>query len=257
MRNHRKTWMAIGLSAALLLGACGDDDDSEGDSTTTTTEEEAAGGDVEEYCAAVAELESTDEDPTVEQVEAIRDAAPDEIRAEIDLVVDAFVEGIESGDLNSVFGDPEVTQALEDVIEPFEEENCPENESEGGEGDDLSVEPTADAAAVAVSAVDYGFEFETPAAGVSTFTMTNNGAEPHFMYIVQLAEGVTLEDAVAAEGEEGTLTGEAGSDTASPGETAELTVDLAPGEYGMLCFIENAEGVPHVELGMAVPFTVS
>jgi hypothetical protein len=328
MRNHRWSWLAVGLTAALVLSACGDDDDVD----------EGASDDVAAYCEAVAVVDATD-DVTVEQIEAVRDAAPEEISEAVDVVADAFVEGIEADDIESVFSDPEVNQALEDTIEPFEEENCPEDEGDEGavnpefeeycalaedfneaeefvdeeiqalidaapeeiadevtlagnalieQGEaafndpevveaadaiqefeteecgidsgsatgDLTSDAPADAA-VAVSAIDYGFEFTAPLAGVSTFEMTNNGAEPHFMYIVQLAEGVTFEEAFAAEGEDGTVTAEAGSDTAAPGETAELTVDLPAGEYAMVCFIETADGTPHAELGMAVPFTVS
>ena len=112
---------ALGAAAVVaLLGAagCGDDDDSGDD----------AGGSVEAYCDAVAAIELSDEPPTVEQMEAIRAAAPDEIADDIDVVVDAFIEAIESGEPESVFEDEDVTDRLEDTIEPFEEENCPNNE---------------------------------------------------------------------------------------------------------------------------------
>ena len=103
----------------VLVAGCGDDDEGASDD----------GGDVEAYCAAVAEMDGSDEAPTVEQLEAIRDVAPDEIADDIDVVVDAFIEAIESGDPEAVFADADVEERLTGVIEPFEEENCPNNES--------------------------------------------------------------------------------------------------------------------------------
>lgn len=327
---------------AMLAAACGDDEESAD-----------SGGDVAAYCAAVAEIEGEDSAPTVEQIEAVRDAAPEEIREDIDFVADRFVEAIESGEPDSVFSDEEVGRRLEEVIEPWEQENCPQTDEGEGEGDgegegaagdidpayaeycvaaaeldeqedfpsneqlqnladvapeeiaadvqtvvDAAVErgPDAfgdpavsepldrveafedencglgdeeatddlgasqelepDAQEVAVSAVEYDFEFEAPAAGRTSFVMTNEGEEPHFMFLVALAEGVTFEEAFEAEGEGGTVIGEAESDTATPGGEAILTVDLEPGDYGMLCFIPAPDGEAHAEKGMAVPFTV-
>lgn len=332
----------VGVAAmSMLVAACGDDD------------EEAGGGDVAAYCAAVEEVESTDE-PTVEQIEAIRDAAPEEISDDIDFIADRFVEAIEAGDVESVFADEEVGRRLEESIEPFEEENCPNDdggEDENGDGDDdaaageidpefaeycaaaaeldeqdgppteeqlralvalapdeiaedltlaaeafiergeaalddpvvgesfqrveefeaeacgredeevddlgASDEVEPDAQQVAVSAVEYDFVFEAPSAGRTSFVMTNDGEESHFMFLVAIAEGVTFEEAFAAEGEGGTIVGEAESDVATPGGEAVLTVDLEPGDYGMLCFITAPDGEPHADKGMAVPFTVS
>ncbi len=87
--------------------------------------------------------------------------------------------------------------------------------------------------------------------------MTNDGEEPHFMYIAQLAEGVTLEEAFAAEGEDGTLAAQVESDVAAPGDEVVITVDLPAGEYVMACFISSPEGEAHADLGMAESFTVS
>ena len=116
----RSTWglpgrVLVGSTALVaLVAGCGDDDDSSGD--------------VEAYCAAVAEIDSSRDVPTVEQMEAIKDVAPDEISDDIDFVADAFIEGIENGNLEEVFEDEEVGARLENSIEPFEQENCPDNE---------------------------------------------------------------------------------------------------------------------------------
>jgi plastocyanin len=42
----------------------------------------------------------------------------------------------------------------------------------------------------------------------------------------------------------------------SPGRTASLTLNLRPGTYRMLCFVENPKETPHYELGMDRMITV-
>lgn len=44
---------------------------------------------------------------------------------------------------------------------------------------------------------------------------------------------------------------------APAGETAVITADLAPGEYGMICYLPDANGTAHAELGMVTQFTVA
>ncbi len=120
-----------------------------------------------------------------------------------------------------------------------------------------------DAAQVAVTATDYAFALpDVVAAGPTAFTMTNEGEEPHFMFVVKLKEGATLAEALEAEaaGEdpEAFLEEEVGdSTTAAPGMTAVLNADLTPGTYGIMCFISAEDGTPHAALGMAQEFTVS
>jgi hypothetical protein len=36
-----------------------------------------------------------------------------------------------------------------------------------------------------------------------------------------------------------------------------LTFDVTPGSYGMVCFIPDAQGEPHLMLGMQKEFTVA
>jgi len=118
-----------------------------------------------------------------------------------------------------------------------------------------------DAAAVAVTAIDYAFEIPAVSAGATAFTMTNDGDEPHFMYVVKLEEGASIDEALAAEqaGEDPAafLEEEIGeSTTVGPGGQAVLNADLTPGTYAMLCFIGTEDGTPHAALGMAQEFTV-
>jgi hypothetical protein len=115
---------------------------------------------------------------------------------------------------------------------------------------------------VAVTATDYAFEIADVTAGKVAFQMDNAGDEPHFMYVVRLKDGATIDEALAADEEGGDpdafIDEDVGESVAvGPGGTAVLNADLTPGTYAMLCFVGNADGVPHAFLGMAEEFDVS
>jgi hypothetical protein len=267
MRHNRlgmRTAVA-GAALALLVVGCGDDDDTAADSTTTTTataDEETTtttaptdevDDELTELCALATEIDAQEDFPAPEQLERYRELAPEEIRDAVEVAAPALIES--AGDLVATFAafaDDGVEDAIEE-IEAFEEENCGIDNSE----DD-------GAAVVAVTAVDYSFEFAEPiAAGRTSFVVTNTGQEAHFLVVTRIAEGHTLQEALAFEGdpeEAGLIEGEDGeSGLAAPGGDDEefLTMDLEPGNYGMLCFVPAADGTPHAFMGMAVPFTVS
>lgn len=111
--------------------------------------------------------------------------------------------------------------------------------------------------AVNFTAHDYSFEGPSElSAGWQTVTLTNEGAEAHHLQFARLNDDVTPEqffETLAAEGEAAlrlaTLTGGVGM--IPPGQSAEVLVDFTqPGTYVLLCFLPNAEGVPHLALGM-------
>ena len=244
-----RIWMLAAVAGVLSLafGACGDDDDA------------ASGDDAAAYCEIAAELDEQEDFPSAEQLEGLRDAAPEEISDEVDLVVEAFLQGIEDGDPGAAFADPEVEEAF-GPIETFEEETC------GLEGDEADDEPEQDAsvteldpdaAQVAVSATDYAFEFGAPTAGPTSFTMTNDGDETHVMLLAKVAEGSSVEEVLEAEDTEGLTDVELVSDSATPGDEAVLTADLTPGDWVMVCFLPDADGTPHYELGMVSDFTIT
>ncbi|GMU40508.1 MAG: hypothetical protein AMXMBFR23_13740 [Chloroflexota bacterium] len=125
---------------------------------------------------------------------------------------------------------------------------------------DVAAEPVneakAPAANVKVSGGDYLFEApERAKAGKVTLAFTNDGGEPHEVAIVQLAEGATVQDYLAAISAEtpagpppGVFVG--GVQGIPSGVTQTAVMDLAAGNYGLLCFFANAEGAPHFALGM-------
>jgi uncharacterized cupredoxin-like copper-binding protein len=125
----------------------------------------------------------------------------------------------------------------------------------GGAG----AEPQAD---VVMKLVDYGFELSKPLpAGRYTLRIENAGPQEHEVVIVKLDSGKEPMD-FAMWGEKmvgqppGTLHG--GVSGIMPGDTAFVEVDLAPGEYGLLCFVpDSKDGKGHYHHGMAKKVTVS
>jgi uncharacterized cupredoxin-like copper-binding protein len=259
--------MALLMAPLLLLTACGDDGGSESADATTTTVGGGGGGDEgedSEYCTLSREMDEQEEFPSEEQLNALAAAAPDEIADDVQFVVDAFIEAGEEN-IFEVFSDPEVEERLE-PIEAYDAEVCGIESEDEELPEGVSREEDAAATQVEVTPVEtgtgdaktYGWDFEAPSAGNVSFVMNNTGEEAHFIGVGKLAEGVTFEEALASEDTSETLTLEADSDVAAPGDTVYLTFEnLEPGEYGMICFIPAPDGTPHALKGMAEPFTVS
>ncbi len=101
-------------------------------------------------------------------------------------------------------------------------------------------------------------------AGPAQFNLVNEGMEPHHVQLHKLNDGVTMDDvgAALATGNPGALleigTFAGGTGVVDPGSesTADALVDLEEGTYVMLCFIEGADGIPHLAKGMVEPFEV-
>jgi hypothetical protein len=109
---------------------------------------------------------------------------------------------------------------------------------------------------------DYGFASSRPlTAGHHTIRVENAGPQPHEVVMLKLALGKTPAD-FAQWG----LAGRHGPPPAAPvggvefldqGATGVFVVDLAPGEYGYICFVPDAkDGKRHFRHGMVKQFTV-
>lgn len=120
---------------------------------------------------------------------------------------------------------------------------------------------SAPANIVEVRGLDYTFEapLEIPS-GWTTFRFVNAGPEPHHMTLMRLENGHTPSDLLKAMQDRKPLSGIAtalgGPNAGELGVHSNATVDLAPGEYVMTCFIPSPDGVPHVFKGMIKPITV-
>jgi uncharacterized cupredoxin-like copper-binding protein len=125
--------------------------------------------------------------------------------------------------------------------------------------------PTDSPRLVTIRAFD--FRFEAPAtipAGTITFRLKNSGLEVHHLWIVQLKDGKTPADFMAATKIWGSAlkmpswaVDVGGPNSASPGEMAEGTVTLEPGTYMLVCWVPSPDGVVHVMKGMIRPLTVT
>ena len=116
-----------------------------------------------------------------------------------------------------------------------------------------------------VSIVLKDFRFEMPAeikAGRLTWKVTNQGPQPHEVFIVKLLPGKTLDDLTAFmhtyEGEPPVEDAAAGRVAVmGPGQTGWVNLDLSAGDYVALCHITDpASGKAHAEMGMMTPFSV-
>jgi hypothetical protein len=117
--------------------------------------------------------------------------------------------------------------------------------------------PPTPPAVVDVQAMDDMFMGPaTATAGPTTISLHNGGAAAHQLQLLRLHPGVTADEALAAANSPNpsallTLVTPAGGPNAvAPGAAQAVTVDLVPGTYVEVCFITDADGVPHLAKGM-------
>lgn len=251
-RSHRALWTGLVLSALTFAAACGDDDK---DSAADTT---VAAADLTEYCALATEIDEQDDFPSADQMTRYTELAPAEVSDAANIAVDAMLPV--AGDMVAIFNifaKDEVAEAI-DELDAFEVATCG-LEAEEGPVEGSSTEIEADAARVDVVATDYAFEVPTTlAAGRTSFVLTNQGAEAHFLLVSKLKDGVSMQDALAMEDPSSVIEGEWETGLAAAGGADEevITLDLVPGTYALLCFVPNAEGTPHAFMGMTAEVVV-
>jgi hypothetical protein len=113
--------------------------------------------------------------------------------------------------------------------------------------------PEAD---VTVTLVDYDFRTSGPLApGRHTILVENAGPQVHELVVLKLAPGKKVEDFAhwAESGMRGPPPAEpvGGIALLDKGGRGTFTVDLAPGEYGFICFVpDSKDGKPHLAHGM-------
>lgn len=114
---------------------------------------------------------------------------------------------------------------------------------------------------VTVHAKDYAFDApkQIPA-GMTTFDLVNDGPGLHHITIIRLADGKSLADLEGALKAPGPLpdwaTPVGGPNAPAPGQRANATLDMTPGNYALLCFVDVPGGIPHFARGMSAPLTV-
>ena len=122
-----------------------------------------------------------------------------------------------------------------------------------------TTEPTAD---VTMTLSDYTFTLSKPlAAGRQMIKVENAASQPHEVVLVQIEPGKTMQDVRKWVFEmKGPPPGKplGGIPAFIKGKNAFFEVNLAPGDYGLICFVPDAkDGKPHVEHGMVQQFKVS
>ena len=134
---------------------------------------------------------------------------------------------------------------------------CGDDDDESSETDEPETAETESAEEVTVTATEYEFDLSaTPTAETEEVTFDNQGEEFHVMVWAQIAEGVSLEEAIEAEGKKGTATLVAEAE-AAPGKSTTVEVEETPaaGPYVMLCPIPGKDGA-HYELGQLEEFDI-
>ena len=124
----------------------------------------------------------------------------------------------------------------------------------------------ADSAAAAPNVVTYNatnYKFTGPTeipAGMTTFRLINDGPGFHHMQIVRLDSGKTMADFEAAFKKKGPppnwIVMVGGPNAPSPEMEANATLEMTPGNYALVCFVDIPEGMPHAAKGMVLPLTV-
>ncbi len=113
---------------------------------------------------------------------------------------------------------------------------------------------------------DYGFEWsEPPTAGSHRLRVVNSGPQAHEVVILKLNEGATQEDVLEwmhalEQGTAGpppfSLNG--GVATMDPGVSNDITLNLEPGSYALMCFVpDSGDGNPHFLHGMMDVITIN
>jgi uncharacterized cupredoxin-like copper-binding protein len=141
---------------------------------------------------------------------------------------------------------------------------CTSRDADQAAATDSASEHAGHAMPTVVTVVATDFKFDAPTeipAGLTRFVLKGAGREIHHATIARLADGKTAADLEAAFKTPGpppswaTFIG--GPNVPNPGEEANATVDLTPGNYALICFVDTPDKVPHFAKGMVHGFTVT
>jgi hypothetical protein len=133
-----------------------------------------------------------------------------------------------------------------------------------GEADPAVADAVLASAEAGVATSEFAFDVPSDFDGNGTFAIDNTGGEQiHEAVFYRLADGATVDDAVAALSAETPtgpppITPAGGVTLVMPGEQSTFDLALDPGSYAILCFVPDTEtGAPHFLLGMAAQVDIS
>jgi hypothetical protein len=148
-------------------------------------------------------------------------------------------------------GPDEVPHVMKGMIQPYEVTPGPSAAAE------------LPAAQDTVRLVDFAFELSHPLTpGRHAILVENAGPQPHELVLLRLAPGKTIQD-FGTWATTGQMKGPppamplGGVGVMEEGGSGEFTVELTPGEYGLICFVPDAkDGKLHLMHGMIKQFKV-
>lgn len=247
----------LALALAALTGCGGDDGDGAAPASTAGAAGGGAGGDLTAYCDAATAVAEYDGFPTAELIDRYLAVAPAEVRPSAEVVAAALTSAPE-GDVVAAMAATAEDRVEEEyaVMTAFESERCGIETQEPPLPEGAVRSSESGTRIVTIGATDYAFSGpETIPAGRTTFVLENSSAkEAHHLALAALAEGTTVEQALAAEDGSGFRTvwstNAAAPETGGDVDLEQLTFDVEPGTYAMLCFLPGPTGLPHVAMGM-------
>ena len=146
---------------------------------------------------------------------------------------------------------------------------CSSSDDSGSEAASASTTvPTTTTADAAPSTLDvtsrdfaYALGSDTVPAGLVTVTQQNEGSQPHQVTLIRLEDGQTADQLATALAEDGEAAAApenyaGGPNAIQPGGDDEATVELAEGDYALICFIPSSDRQAHFEKGMVAALTV-
>lgn len=124
--------------------------------------------------------------------------------------------------------------------------------------------PAAAPAVVHFTAKDFSFEGpDTIASGMTTLVLHNDGPSLHNLVLMRLEGGKTFADFKAAlanmkptDMPPAWVVPSGGVNPPDPGANTEGTLDIAPGNYAVVCVVDVPDHVPHMMKGMIKALTV-
>lgn len=104
---------------------------------------------------------------------------------------------------------------------------------------------------------EYRFEHQTELApGRTVFRVVNAGAEPHSLVLVELEEDIPpIDEQLRSPNRRGAATF-AQLPERPPASRDTFAVDLEPGRYAFICFVQAPNGISHALKGMSSEFRV-
>ncbi|GMA15422.1 hypothetical protein E5F05_00385 (plasmid) [Deinococcus metallilatus] len=129
-------------------------------------------------------------------------------------------------------------------------------------GPELSNAPAG--ADYTVNMVDYRFVLPTNVtAGPHTWHVMNSGQEPHFALLARLLPGKTMQDvmnAIMSSDQSGPppvdFEHSVFAQVLTTGQAEDVTWNLTPGQYAVVCFVASKNGMEHARMGMLQELTV-